>query len=190
LAAYSLLSFKFVERKYQAGAFIESATQGRKRSATATSLAEERAPPVNKRLVAVGGGGGEYLFPALQAAFNNFNLLMLLGNHDAEPRSRFIRTNRSASDGVSNSATSVCLVKAHTTCDVETGQVDTVWKDDAEILTGLIGKVTLASGATKEVYPVCISTPDLIYNWVYLSLIFDLSLALHQLSMWRRDSLR
>lgn len=128
---------------------MESATQGRKRSATATSLAEERAP-VNKRLVAI--GGGECLFPALQAAFN---LLMLLG---AELRSRFVRTSRSASDGVSNSATSVCLVKAHTTCDLGTGQVDTAWPDDAEILNGLIGKVPLASGATKEVYQVRIAT--------------------------------
>jgi len=86
----------------------------------------------------------------------------------AELRSRFVRTNRSASDGVSNSATSVCLVKAHTTCDVETGQVDTAWPDDAEILNGLIGKVTLASGATKEVYQVRISTLSLIYNQIYL----------------------
>jgi len=60
---------------------MELTTQGRKRSATATSLAKERVP-VNKRLLAV--GGGECLFPALQAAFN---LLMLLS---AELRSRFV----------------------------------------------------------------------------------------------------
>lgn len=69
---------------------------------------------------------------------------------------------------MSNSATSVCLVKAHITCDLETRQVDTAWPDEAGILNGLIGKVTLASGATKEVYQVHISTLYLIYNQIYL----------------------
>ncbi|KIM35059.1 hypothetical protein M413DRAFT_79793 [Hebeloma cylindrosporum] len=117
-----------------AGAFMDSAPQGpqgRKRSATSTSLAEEPAP-INKRLVAVGAG--------------------------EQPRSRFIRTNRSVSDGISNSATSIRLTRAHTTCDVETGQVDTAWPDDAEVLNGFIGKSKLATGATKEVYQLSIGS--------------------------------
>lgn len=51
----------------------------------------------------------------------------------------------------------VQLRKAHTTCDAETGQVETLWPDNIQALTGILGKSVFASGATKNVYQVLIS---------------------------------
>jgi hypothetical protein len=64
-----------------------------------------------------------------------------------------VRTSRASASG--GASTTIHFIKAHTTCDSETGQVDILWPEDAEVLEGQLGKDLFASGATKEVYQVC-----------------------------------
>jgi len=47
-------------------------------------------------------------------------------------------------------------MKAHTTCDTETGEVEIGWPDNTSLYEGVLGKDIFASGATKNVYKVFI----------------------------------
>lgn len=53
---------------------------------------------------------------------------------------------------------SVQLVKARTTCDSKTGQVEIVWLENVESADGFLGKEVMASGSTKNVYQVSNTT--------------------------------
>ena len=70
----------------------------------------------------------------------------------------------------------VQLVKARTTCDSQTGQVESVWLENAVSVDGFLGKEVLASGSTKNVYQV--STVVLI---IRLVVIGSCLLAFHRL---------
>jgi len=52
----------------------------------------------------------------------------------------------------------VQLIKARTTCDSKTGQVETVWLENAESVDGFLGKEAMASGSTKNIYQVSNTT--------------------------------
>ncbi|KAF8959843.1 hypothetical protein BDZ97DRAFT_1906085 [Flammula alnicola] len=103
-------------------------TSLRKRSATATEADDV---PLHKRHAILNAGG--------------------------VTESTFVRTNRSNNAAV-NASTVVQLKKAHTTCDMETGEVEIVWPDNMAVCDGVMGKDIFASGATKNVYKLSIGS--------------------------------
>lgn len=72
-------------------------------------------------------------------------------------KSSFVRTSHGtvAASTASVTVSSVSLEKAYTTCDVEMGQVEIIWPENAEIFEGFLTKALFASGTTKHVYQVC-----------------------------------
>ena len=60
------------------------------------------------------------------------------------------RANNSSVD----TSTVVQLKKAHTTCNVETGEVEIEWPENSTLCEGILGKEVFATGATKNVYKV------------------------------------
>jgi len=86
----------------------------------------------------------------------HFNSMMAFSYSDyigGRIESTFVHSSHSNNSTVDTS-TMVQLKKAHTTWNLETGEVEILWPENASLCEGVLGKLIFVSGATKNVYKV------------------------------------